>query len=309
MASWFEQQAYTKPALVNGGTAQPRTVDPSGMMLLGGSPAAGRDGVTPMLAPSGGGGGGWSAFDQMFPGSTLTPQQLAANEAQLARAGFRLLGPNSAGLRTKVEFNGRTYDVIGGASSGRNIKQRYDDGPTGGGGMAQPQQASNKPYNPANSKGFQFRMKEGLQAIQRSAAAKGTLLTGGTLKDLNSWAQGLAAGEFDADFNRLSGMASVGGAAAGNQANAYGQTGSNLGSLYGNTGAQLASGYQGIGNAQAGGTVGAGNAWNGAIGNLGNIAQGALFNYGANRPQTNTPQVGYPHTTPPFVPGQYPIGY
>lgn len=43
---------------------------------------------------------------------------------------------------------------------------------------------------------FQFRLKEGQKALERGAAARGTLLTGGTLKDLGDYSQGLASTEY-----------------------------------------------------------------------------------------------------------------
>lgn len=58
------------------------------------------------------------------------------------------------------------------------------------------------PNKIADTPAFKFRMEQGLEALQRSAASKGTLLTGGTLKDLQSFAQGLASTEFDKQWNR-----------------------------------------------------------------------------------------------------------
>ena len=53
-----------------------------------------------------------------------------------------------------------------------------------------------------NSPAFQFRLKEGMQAIQRSAASKGTLLTGGTMKDLATFGSDLASTEYDKEYQR-----------------------------------------------------------------------------------------------------------
>jgi hypothetical protein len=50
---------------------------------------------------------------------------------------------------------------------------------------------------------FQFRLKQGLQALERSAAARGTLASGGTLKALNDYAQESASQEYGAAFNRF----------------------------------------------------------------------------------------------------------
>jgi len=55
------------------------------------------------------------------------------------------------------------------------------------------------------SPGFQFRLGEGLKALQRSAAARGTLLTGGTLKSLTDYAQGSASQEYDKVYGRAMG--------------------------------------------------------------------------------------------------------
>jgi hypothetical protein len=135
--------------------------------------------------------------------------------------------------------------------------------------------------NPA----YQFRMDQGRQAIERGAAAKGTLLTGGTLKDLTAFGQGLASQEYNSEwdrarnmwldsaglfnqnqqnqFNRLSSMAGLGQQSAG-------QTGA-FGSSYANNAGDLITG---AGNANAAGQIGAGNAWNSAISD---ISQNAML--------------------------------
>lgn len=53
-----------------------------------------------------------------------------------------------------------------------------------------------------NSPGFQFRLGEGLKALERSAAAKGTLLTGGTMKGLSDYSQNSASQEYGNVYNR-----------------------------------------------------------------------------------------------------------
>lgn len=53
-----------------------------------------------------------------------------------------------------------------------------------------------------NSPGFQFRLGEGLKALERSAAAKGTLLTGGTLKGEQRYAQNTASNEYKDVYGR-----------------------------------------------------------------------------------------------------------
>jgi hypothetical protein len=50
--------------------------------------------------------------------------------------------------------------------------------------------------------GFAFRLQEGLKAIQRSAAAKGTALSGGTMKALERYGQDYSSNEYGNAYNR-----------------------------------------------------------------------------------------------------------
>lgn len=50
--------------------------------------------------------------------------------------------------------------------------------------------------------GYQFRLEEGAKALERSAAARGVLRTGGTLKDLLSYGQDLASQEYENVYGR-----------------------------------------------------------------------------------------------------------
>ena len=49
---------------------------------------------------------------------------------------------------------------------------------------------------------YQFRLGEGQKALERSAAARGTLLGGGTLKALTNYGQNAASQEYQSAFNR-----------------------------------------------------------------------------------------------------------
>lgn len=50
--------------------------------------------------------------------------------------------------------------------------------------------------------GYQFRLDQGRQALEQSAAGKGTLRTGGSLKDLMTYGQNMASQEYSNVFNR-----------------------------------------------------------------------------------------------------------
>lgn len=119
--------------------------------------------------------------------------------------------------------------------------------------------------------GYQFRMDQGQQALERSAAARGGLLSGTALKDTTRFSQGLASQDYQAAFDRfqsnrtnkinpllsLAGSAQTAsgalGAAGQNYANGASQT-------LGNYSSTVGQNLTGAGNARASGYVGAANA-------------------------------------------------
>jgi hypothetical protein len=118
--------------------------------------------------------------------------------------------------------------------------------------------------------GYQFRLKEGMKALENSASARGNLLSGGTLKGIQRYGQDMASTEYQNAFNRyqaersgtlnpLQSLAGVGQSSA----NTLGTMGMN----YAN---QAGEAYQGAANARASGYVGGANAISGAIGNISN---------------------------------------
>jgi hypothetical protein len=58
------------------------------------------------------------------------------------------------------------------------------------------------PEDILNAPGYQFRVNQGTNALQNSAAAKGLTRTGGTLKDLLEYGQNFASQEYGNEFNR-----------------------------------------------------------------------------------------------------------
>lgn len=118
--------------------------------------------------------------------------------------------------------------------------------------------------------GYQFRLSEGMKGLERSAAARGGLLSGGTLKGIQRYGQDMASQEFTNAFNRyqlertntLNPYQSMAG-----QGQSTANTLTNLGMNYAG---QAGEAYQGAANARASGYVGQANAIGGAIGNLSN---------------------------------------
>jgi hypothetical protein len=154
-----------------------------------------------------------------------------------------------------------------------------------------------RPEQLTTDPGYGFRLSEGLKALERSAAARGNLLSGGTGKALVGYGQEAASQEYgnafnrglteynalrqrEADqYNRLAGMAGVGGTTA-QQINAAGQnfagqSGQNL--LAG--GQAAAQGMLGAAGARASGYIGGANALTGAL--------GAYLNYNQSQQMMN----------------------
>lgn len=128
-----------------------------------------------------------------------------------------------------------------------------------------------RPEQLTTDPGYGFRLSEGLKALERSAAARGGLLSGGTGKALTRFGQEMASQEFGnaynralteynalrqregEEYNRLAGLAGVGGTTAqqlGQAGQAYGQqTGNLLTSTAGNVGNLLTQQGQNMANA------------------------------------------------------------
>jgi len=125
--------------------------------------------------------------------------------------------------------------------------------------------------------GFQFRIQEGQKALERSAAARGTLLTGGTLKAITRYGQDFASNEYNNRYNQLYGLSNLGLNAANSSANLGSSYAANAGNLYqnqANTGTGLIT--QGA-NAQAAGTVGQANAQANGVTGVTNSVRDALL--------------------------------
>lgn len=105
--------------------------------------------------------------------------------------------------------------------------------------------------------GYDFRLSEGVKAAERSAAARGLLASGATMKAVQRYGEGLASDEYGNWWNRNAGLAGVGQAAtdsttqagmnATNQiTGAIGQAGNARASSYANTGSAINSGINNV---------------------------------------------------------------
>jgi hypothetical protein len=112
--------------------------------------------------------------------------------------------------------------------------------------------------------GYAFRLSEGQKALERSAAARGNLLSGGTGKALTRYGQEMGSQEYMNAFNRyqaerqarlnpLQSLAGVGQTSTQQLAGQAGQLGAGLAESIGAAGQARASGYMGTANAISGG--------------------------------------------------------
>ena len=141
--------------------------------------------------------------------------------------------------------------------------------------------------------GYAFRMSEGMKALERSAAARGGLLSGSNLKNTQRFGQDLASQEYQNAFNRfqatrtgtlnplqsLSGVAQSSANTLGTQAGQYGNA--------------MASNIIGAGNAQAAGQIGQANAIAGGVGQGINFYQNQQLINRLYPQQMATPEAGY----------------
>jgi hypothetical protein len=107
--------------------------------------------------------------------------------------------------------------------------------------------------------GYAFRLSEGQQALDRSAAARGGLISGGALKAATRYGQDMGSQEYQNAFNRyqtsrsnqlqpLGNLMSMGQSAASNQGTAAGNYGTNAGQAYMAGGQAIGAGQLGMGN-------------------------------------------------------------
>ena len=132
-------------------------------------------------------------------------------------------------------------------------------------------------YNFMTEPGYQFRFEEGQRALDRGAAARGGLLSGGYGRKAIRYGQGFASQEYSNVYNRIANIAGLGQTSATTSGNAALYAGQGMGNAASNAG-----------NATAYGQIQAGNAW----ANAGNqIAQMPWdrFKWGGSGSSSNYP--------------------
>ena len=133
--------------------------------------------------------------------------------------------------------------------------------------------------------GYQFRLKSGMEALNRSAAARGMGQSGANIKGALEYGQNFGSNEYNNAYNRALGTYQInranqldplfklytgGQSAAAGSATQAGNLGQNLGTTYSNLGTNLGKAATDAGAATAAGYVAGGTAINSALGGVTN---------------------------------------
>jgi hypothetical protein len=142
---------------------------------------------------------------------------------------------------------------------------------------------ANKNFTPSDlttDPSYQFRLNEGLKALDRQAAARGGLISGGAIKAAQEYGQQSASQEYQNAFNRYQTNRSNLLQPLGNLVNSGQNAAANLGSAASNYGATVGNNITSAGAAQAAGEVGQANALANGV--------GQYLNYSSNQNLLNS---------------------
>jgi hypothetical protein len=167
-----------------------------------------------------------------------------------ASAADRATEAQAAALERQIALNKPFYDVGVSATNRLGAQAPFDP----------------NAFNYQADPGYAFRLKEGMDQMNATAAARGGLISGNALRAGQQYGQQMGSQEYQNAYNRYLGgynintannqfLANLGQSSANNQANAVG-----------NFGAGQAANITGAGNAMAAGQIGSANAYTNAIG-------------------------------------------
>jgi len=168
-------------------------------------------------------------------GATLVKGAIDSNSAKKAGKAQQA-GYDAASLESARQYDQTREDMAPWLTAGTNA-------------LAGLTALQNDPNSINQSEAYRFRFNQGLQGLDRSAAARGSLFSGGADADRIAFGQGLASQEYGDQWNRLAGLAGVGQTTA-NQLGQFGaQNAMNLGNYAIGSGNARASAYRAQGNA------------------------------------------------------------
>ncbi len=194
---------------------------------------------------------------------------MMASDAAESAANAQAQSAQEAAALQREMFNRQVALQEPWRQAGQNALAQLQSGIGPGGQFTRPFSMADYEADP----GYGFRLSEGLKALDRTAAARGGLLSGATLKGAQRYGQDMASNEYQNAFNRyqvnranalnpLQSMAGLGQTSV----NALGNAGAN----YAN---QAGEAYMGAGNARASGYIGGSNAMASGLGGAANAYQ------------------------------------
>lgn len=229
----------------------------------------------PQYAPTSGGQTYAQLRAELLPQYTTQTQASNINQPALTGGTITPMGQNDPlsaayqGNQTTINEDALNVEINRrlALQAGQSAPADYSATGINQGGLLRPFAMSDYQADP----GYQFRLDEGMKALERSAAARGGLLSGASMKGIERFGQQTASDEYQNaynryqtnqgnQFNRLASLAGVGQTAT----NALGQAGqayagsvgnlamtnaSNVGNAQLSAGQSRASAYQGIGGA------------------------------------------------------------
>ncbi len=195
------------------------------------------------------------AVPLIIGGASIASGLIGANAA--SKASEAQVGMEQQGLDAQNAARAKLAPWINtGTGANYTLGQMYGIGPDG-----KPTNAGNDFSQFTNSPDFKFAQQQGELGLQRYENAAGLAMSGGALKDVAQFNQGLASQQFGNYFNRLMSLSQLGQNAA----------------AAGVSGANAAAGTMGqIGQSQASGIIGGANAISSGI-NSG-VSNSLLYN-------------------------------
>lgn len=248
-------------------------MDPFTIAALGGAAASGISGI--MGANAARQAGQAQSQASMMSALIQAQQAQAAREQQerMYREGVERMEPFRQGGVAATNRMQELYGIGGNAAA------------PGYGSYAQPFSMADYQADP----GYAFRVQQGQQAIDRSAAARAGLQSGAALKEAARFGQEMGSQEYGNAYNRfleqrklqlaaLQGLASPGSAAAIQGLQTGADVGRNMAATTLGAGQALGQGIEQAGQARASSYMGGQSALQGALGGIGrNAMAGALY--------------------------------
>jgi hypothetical protein len=260
-------------------------MDPFTIAALGGAAASGISGIM--------GAGAARQAGQAQSQASMMSALIQAQQAEAARQQQQKMYEESVARMEPFR--------LGGVAATNRMQELYGIGgnqaAAGYGSYAQPFSMADYQADP----GYAFRVQQGQQAIDRSAAANAGLQSGAALKAASRFGQEMGSQEYGNAYNRflqqrqlqlqaLQGLASPGATTAGNMGQLASTTGTNIANTMLGAGQALGQGIEQAGQARASSYMGGASALGQALGGVGrNAMAGALYSQMYGQPQTTAP--------------------